>query len=134
MALVRFDPFRLSLSRWPDFWEEFEPASSIPVDLEETDDNVVITATVPGVTPEDLDITVTGDHVTVQYQTKKEIEKKGKKTYFAERYYGAFARTIQLPAAVDGTKAKTSFENGVLTLSLPKKEEEKPKKIKVEAK
>lgn len=88
----------------------------------------------PGVKPEDIDITITGDTLTIKGEVKAE-EKVEKANYIRrERRYGAFSRSLTLPTSVVAEKAKAEFENGVLTLTLPKAEEVKPKTIKVKAK
>jgi HSP20 family protein len=100
----------------------------------ETADSVVVKTAVPGVKPEEIDITITGDVLTIKGETKTE-EKVEKANYFRqERRYGAFQRSVELPGSLLTDKAKASFENGLLTLTIPKSEEVKPKTIKVEAK
>lgn len=109
-------------------------ASLVAVDMYETDDHLVIKATVPGIKPEDIDVTVTGDLLTVKGEFKSE-EKTEKRNYLRqERRYGSFCRQISLPTGVDTNKAKATFENGLLTLELPKAESVKAKSIKVVAK
>ena len=104
------------------------------VDIYDTKDNVEVKVTVPGVKPEDLDITITGDVLTIKGESKAE-EKVEKGNYIRqERRYGAFQRSVQLPSSLVADKAEAKFEHGVLTLTIPKAEESKPKTIKVEAK
>jgi len=141
MALVKFDPFdiRPSWGRsmrdiWPDFWEDTDISLNIPVEVKENKDNVIVKATVPGVNPEDLDVEVTSDSVSINYETKKEKEDKNERVYTCERMYGAFSRSVSLPTAVDTSKVESKFKHGILTLVLPKKEEVKPKKVKVSVK
>jgi HSP20 family protein len=107
---------------------------SLSVDMYETPEEIVVKAAVPGVKPEDIDISVTGDMLTIKGETKSE-EKSEKAAYVCQEWhYGAFARSVALPSAVQAEKAEASFEHGVLTLKLPKMEEIKPKVIKVQAK
>lgn len=108
--------------------------SYFPVDLFETDGDVVLKASLPGVKPEDIDISVTGDHLTLKAESKEESEEKGQNWYRRERRSGTFVRQFQLPTEVDSAKAAANFEDGVLRLTLPKAETVKPKTIKVEAK
>jgi HSP20 family protein len=109
-------------------------AESLAVDMYETDDNVVVKTAVPGIKSEDIDVSITGDVLTVKGETKAE-EKVEKANYIRqERRYGAFSRSLTLPSTVMADKAAAEFENGVLTLTLPKAEEVKPKTIKVKAK
>lgn len=146
--LVRWEPFRdlISLRQAMDraFEESFiRPrvgwlaplgAGALAVDMYETDQDVVIKSSVPGVKAEDLDITITGDTLTIKGETKTE-EKVEKANYIRqERRYGAFCRSLTLPTTIVAENAKAEFENGVLTLTLPKAEEVKPKTIKVKAK
>ena len=146
--LVRWEPFRdlISLREAMDrlFEESFiRPragwlaplgAGALAVDMYETDQDVVIKSSVPGVKAEDIDITITGDTLTIKGETKAE-EKVEKANYVRqERRYGAFSRSMTLPTSIVAEKAKAEFENGVLTLTLPKAEEVKPKAIKVKAK
>lgn len=146
--LVRWEPFRdlISLRQAMDrlFEESFiRPrvgwlaplgAGALAVDMYETDQDVVIKSSVPGVKAEDLDITITGDRLTIKGETKTE-EKVEKANYIRqERRYGAFCRSLTLPTTIVAENAKAEFENGVLTLTLPKAEEVKPKTIKVKAK
>ncbi|MGE5263636.1 MAG: Hsp20/alpha crystallin family protein [Acidobacteriota bacterium] len=106
----------------------------LAVDLFETKDDVVVTATLPGVKPEDVELTITGETLSIRGETKEEKETKDENYIRRERRYGSFSRSIQLPAGLQTDKAEASFENGVLTLKLPKSEQVKPKSIKVKAK
>ena len=109
-------------------------ASALPLDMYETENDVVVKASVPGVKPEDIQVTVTGDLLTIKGEFKSE-EKTGKRNVLRqERRYGSFCRQLGLPSGVDSNKAAASFENGVLTLTLPKVEAVKPKTVRVVAK
>ncbi|MBC7262983.1 MAG: Hsp20/alpha crystallin family protein [Chloroflexi bacterium] len=147
-SLIRWEPFSelMSLREAMDrlFEESFvrpradwlQPlwGGTLAVDMYETKDEVVVSTAVPGVKPEDIDITITGDTLTIRGETKME-EKVEKENYIRqERRYGAFSRSLTLPAGVVADKAQAHFENGVLTLRIPKAEEAKPKTIKVQAK
>jgi HSP20 family protein len=100
----------------------------------ETDDAVVVKAAIPGVDPKDVEINVTGDTLTIRGEIRKEEEVKEENYLRRERYYGSFCRSFLLPTRVVADDAEAVFENGVLTLTLPKAEEVKPKSIKVKAK
>jgi len=146
--LVRWDPLRdmVSLREAMDklFEESFvrprswgapaEGMATLALDLFESDDDVTVQASIPGVKPEDLDISITGDVLTIQGETREEKEEKQGRYHLQERRYGAFQRSITLPALVKADKAAAVFENGVLTLTLPKVEEVKPRSIKIKAK
>ena len=109
-------------------------AESLAVDMYETDDKVVVKTAVPGIESEDIDVSITGDVLTIKGETKAE-EKVEKANYIRqERRYGAFSRSLSLPSMVVADKATAEFEDGVLTLTLPKAEEVKPKTIQVKAK
>ena len=109
-------------------------AADLAVDMYETKDDVVVKATLPGVKPEDVDLTITGDTLTLRGETKEEKETKEENYFRRERHFGSFSRSIQLPAGLQTDKAEASFENGVLTLKLPKSDQVKPKSIKIKAK
>ena len=109
-------------------------AEALALDMYETADSVVVKTGVPGIKSEDIDITITGDVLTIKGETKVE-EKVEKENYIRqERRYGAFQRSVRLPGSLVLDKAEATFENGILTLTIPKSEEAKPKTIKVEAK
>lgn len=107
---------------------------SFAVDMYETDDEITVKAILPGVKPQDLEINVTGDVLNIRGETKEEEEVKDRNYLRRECRYGSFCRSIALPTAVVADKAEASFENGVLTLTLPKAEEVKPKTIKIKTK
>ena len=104
---------------------------SVPADLIETKDNVIVKLSAPGVKPEEIDISLTGDTLTVKGETKSEERFEEGNYIRRELRHGSFQRTFSLPASVASDRAKAEFENGVLTLTLPKAEEAKPKSIKV---
>jgi len=146
--LVRWEPFRdmLSLREAMDrlFEQSFlrpgpqglgdTPVGMLPVDMYETDSSVVVNATVPGVKSEEIEVMITGDLLTIKGEFKSE-EKTEKRNYVRqERRFGSFCRQVALPTGVDADKAKASFENGVLTLEVPKIEAAKAKSVKVVAK
>ena len=114
---------------WPARWRGEE--LGIPIDVYDSDDQVVVKATIPGVKPEDVDITITGNSLTIKGEAKGEREINEESYLLRERSYGSFSRTVNLPEGVNTDKAEASFENGVLTINVPKKEEVKPKSLKV---
>jgi HSP20 family protein len=108
-------------------------AEMLPVDVYETDDRLVVKATVPGVKPEEIEVTVTGDLLTIKGEFTQE-ENVEKPTYLRqERRFGSFCRQVGLPAGVKPDEAKATFENGVLTLEMPKAEAAQAKTVKVVA-
>jgi HSP20 family protein len=112
----------------------WEPAElGFALDVYENDDALVVKAALPGVRPDDVDISVIGDVLTVKGETKSEEETKDESYHRRELHYGSFARSVPLPTRVDHEKAEAKFENGILTITLPKAEEVKPKSIKIAA-
>ncbi|MCD6219107.1 Hsp20/alpha crystallin family protein [Candidatus Calescamantes bacterium] len=104
------------------------------VDVYEDENNVIVEAEIPGLKAEELDISVTGNTITLRGEKKGEKEKKAKNYHLLERTYGSFERVIELPTEVEAPKAKAKLKNGVLEVVLPKVAEAKPKQIKVEVK
>jgi len=106
---------------------EWAPA----VDVYENADKVVVKTELPGMDQSDIEIEILGDTLTIKGEKKKEEESKGRHYHRLERVYGSFHRSVTLPGEVESAKAKASFKSGVLEIELPKKEEAKPKQIKV---
>jgi HSP20 family protein len=148
--MVRWDPARdmVSLREAMDrlFEESFlrpgflggndSAAGLLPLDMYETQDEVVVKAAIPGVKPEDIDVTVTGDLLTIKGEFKSESEDKDEKRNYhrQERRYGSFSRQVALPTAVNADACQADFDNGVLTLKLPKAEEAKVKRVQIASK
>jgi HSP20 family protein len=104
------------------------------LDIVENANELVVKATVPGFKPEDIEINVVDDTLSIKAETKAE-KKEEKETYLLrERRYNALRRSVHLPVTVEADKATAEFEHGVLTLTLPKAEAVKPKQIKINAK
>jgi HSP20 family protein len=108
--------------------------SALALDLFEGEDEITVSASIPGVKPEDIDISVTGDVLTIKGESLEEKEEEEGCYHMRERRFGSYQRSIQLPTLVQSDKAKAEFVHGVLTLSLPKAEEAKSKSIKIKAK
>ncbi len=104
----------------------------LPLDVYATPEEIVIIASLPGLTPDEVDITIDGDALTIRGELRSPLENV--EYLFQERADGAFSRTLTLNVPVQADKAEAIFENGVLTLTLPKAEETKPKVIKVKTK
>lgn len=114
-------------------WFKHEVGIVVPnIEMYDRKNEIVVKAELPGVRKEDIDLTITKDSLTLKGEVKREEEVKEEDYYACERSYGSFTRTIALPVEVDSEKAKASFKNGVLEIVLPKKEEAKPKEIKIE--
>ena len=141
--LVRWDPMREmnALRRvmdrmWDEAverrWSETETgASPLALDVVEDEGEFVVKASLPGMTADDIDITFTDGNLTIQGEIKKETSTEEATYHLTERFYGKLYRQIRLPAEVDADNIQAHFENGVLTLTLPKSEEVKPKRIAI---
>jgi HSP20 family protein len=103
----------------------------LPLDVAENENEFIVKASMPGVRPEDVQITAQGDTITIRGEFKAEDEKKDAQYHLRERRFGQFQRTVTLSTPISADKAQARFENGVLTLTLPKAEEAKPKQIKI---
>lgn len=144
-SLIRWDPFREMMSMQRAFDRMYEEARNessersgsfwweLPVDVSESDEGYTVKASLPGVKPEDINITFNNGALTIQAETHAEEEKTSEHFLLRERRYGSYARSISLPGLVDSSKIDASFDNGILSLRLPKAEEVKPKRIQVQA-
>jgi HSP20 family protein len=126
--------FHPGLWEWPSHLESVTPfRGGMPkVDVVDRDAEVVVRAELPGVAKEDLDVTVTDDSVTLKAHTSHEEKEEKGEYYRREMSYGEYQRTVALPHTVDGEKARATFNDGVLELTLPKVEKTSRKKVKVE--
>lgn len=143
MSITRWQPFSelMSLREMMDrLFEEtfFAPTRvtragvmTLPIDMYETDKDIVVRAPLPGVTPQDVEITVSGDTLTIRGELKRDETIKREDYIHQEWRYGAFTRSVTLPKPVQADKAEARFENGVLTLTLPKAEEAKVRRIEI---
>jgi HSP20 family protein len=117
----------------PRAWLGPAGASELALDMYETSNDLVITAAIPGVSAEDVDVTVIGDVLTVKGETKAEMRSEKANFHRQERRYGSFIRVVALPVPVQVDKAEARFKDGVLTLTLPKAETAKPRAIRIMA-
>jgi HSP20 family protein len=148
MAIERWQPFSelMSLRQAMDklFEDSFVRPSrgltalgEVPIpalDIYQTPSDVVVKATLPGLKPEDVTIDISGEMLTIKGETKAEQEIKKEDYLYQERRYGAFSRSVILPSGLKTEKSEATMEDGVLTLTIPKAEEVKPKAIKVKPK
>lgn len=104
---------------------------SLAVDVIEEEDKLLVNASVPGIKPEDIDVTIEDDVLTIKGETTTTSEVKEETYRLRERRTGSFYRTLRLPDTVDTDKAATAYENGVLTITLPKAEAKKAKHLTV---
>ena len=108
--------------------------SAPAVDMYQTDDEVVVKVALPGFKADEVQINITGDVLTLRGEMKHEEDQKDKAWHIREHRWSSFERSVALPTAVTADKASADFENGILTITLPKAEEVKPKTISVKAK
>jgi HSP20 family protein len=101
------------------------------VDMEETDDSIIVRAEVPGLKPDDLDVQVMRDRLILKGEKSDVRTESGSSFHRMERRYGAFIRTVPLPYEIDPDEAKAEYRNGVLDIRLPKTEESKGRRIRV---
>ncbi|UJS16043.1 MAG: Hsp20/alpha crystallin family protein [Candidatus Jettenia sp.] len=102
-----------------------------PIDLSETNDKITVKAEIPGIDSKDIDISIQENTLFLKGEKREEKEEKGKNYYRVERQYGSFSRSVVLPATVDTDKITAECKNGVLEITLQKKEEVKPKQISI---
>ena len=112
----------------------FDEGFAQAIDVRENDDSVEIRCDLPGVKKDDIDISVSDNLLTIKGEKKDETEEKEENYYRRESWSGAFQRTVSLPDSVDPDKAKAEMKDGVLQLTMPKREEKKRKQIKVDVK
>jgi HSP20 family protein len=140
--LTRWDPFQemLNLRRTVDrLFDNASPdrewAQSImwglAVDVVENKDDFIVKASVPGINPDDLDISYADDTLTIKGEITSDNEVKENQYHLRERHFGSFSRSISLPTKIKGDAVEASYQNGVVTLRLPKAEEVKPKRITI---
>lgn len=143
--LIRWEPAREMMTLREAMSHLFDDAYTRPltlmdgwsvpaVDMYQTDDDVVVKASLPGFKAEEVQINITGEILTLRGEMRHEEEKNDKAWHIREQRWGSFERALALPTDVISDKAKAEFENGILTITLPKAEEVKPKTITVKAK
>ena len=145
-TLIRWEPAREMMSLREAMDHLFDDAFTRPVsmsanawsvpavDMYQTDNEVIVKAALPGVKSDEVQINVTGEILTLKGEVKQQEEIKEKTYHIREQRWGMFERSLALPTEVVADKAKAEFENGVLTITLPKAEEVKPKSITIKSK
>lgn len=137
LAAFREEMYRLFDRFWREPFGDIEPFGSWfggwgpALDVSETAEEICVRAELPGVAADDLEISVSGDVLTLRGEKKQETEEKGRGYHRVERRFGDFQRSVPLPASVDRDKVEAAYRDGVLTIRLPKKETAKPKRIEV---
>jgi HSP20 family protein len=146
MAIVRWEPFRDLMTTQREFDRLFKEAFvpffgegelstrtwAPPVDIYENENDIVLKAELPGVDPKDVEVRVEDNTLYLKGERKFEKEVKQENYHRVERSYGSFARSFSLPSSINAEKVKAEYKDGLLTLTLPKREEAKPKTIKID--
>jgi len=144
--MVRFEPFRDLLTSQREYVrllkEAFSPMSgetevstrswAPPVDIYETEDAIVLKAELPGIDPKDVEVRVEDNTLYLKGERNYEKEINEQNYHRIERSYGSFARSFSLPNSISAEKVKAEYKDGLLTLTMPKREEAKPKTIKID--
>lgn len=148
MPITRWEPFRDLISTQDRFNQLFNetftrafggrheasPRGWVPaVDIYETDENLVLQAELPGINPDNVEVRVEDNTLYLSGERKFEKEVKEENLHRVERSYGTFTRSFALPGSIDADKVKAEYKDGVLTLTMPKREEAKPRTIKIAA-
>jgi HSP20 family protein len=133
VSIQRWDPFPAALSPRNPLNRLLgdDAALDLALDLEETPDAYIVRAALPGFRPEDVNVSLTGDTLTILATQEREEERKDRDYLIRERRTGLVRRSIALPGRVDADKAQARYENGELVLTLPKTEESKPQRIAI---
>jgi len=147
MSIIRWEPLRDLVSTHDHFNQLFNETFARafgdqkevslrtwvpPVDICETEDSLVLKAELPGIKPDDVEIRVEDNTLYLKGERKFEKEVKDENFHQVERSYGSFSRSFSLPSSIDSDKVKAEYQNGILTLTMPKREEAKPKTIKID--
>ena len=143
MVLRRWEPFR-ELRQMQEnmdrLWRSFGSGGgeegdvenwAIPLDVAQEGDNIIVKASVPGVKPEDIDVSIENDVLTIKGQTKEEQEQREGNYLMRERRSGSFYRALRLPDTVDSDKAQPHYENGVLSITFPRLESKRAKRLQI---
>ncbi|MBI5045537.1 MAG: Hsp20/alpha crystallin family protein [Candidatus Niyogibacteria bacterium] len=112
-------------------WLEGTDEGQLTVDVFQTPEEIIIQSTIAGVKPEDLDISITQDMVTIKGTRRKDFETKEDNYYYHELYWGKFARSILISEEIDADEAEATIKNGLLTIRLPKIDKDRTHKIKI---
>jgi HSP20 family protein len=115
-----------------DWLSEYE--GQLTIDMYQTKDNVIIKSTIAGVKPEDIDVTIANDMVTIRGERKRDFEASSEDYFYQECYWGSFSRSVVLPVDVDIDNVEADLKDGILTVILPKAAKARAKKIRVGAK
>lgn len=143
--IIRWNPLREMAAMqnamdrlFDETWRTWQPvygetgANALALDVHENDNAYIVTTALPGVQVENVNVKLHNDLLTIEGEIpERTVKKEGERSLMQERYYGRFSRTIRLPQPVNRDKVEANFENGVLTLTLPKSLEAQPRLIPV---
>jgi HSP20 family protein len=143
--LIRWEPAREMMTLREAMDHLFDDAFTRPlslrdgwsapaIDMYQTDDEIVVKAALPGIKADEVQINITGEVLTLKGEVRQQEEQKEKAWHMREQRWGSFERSVVLPTDVVSDKARAEFENGILTITLPKADEVKPKVINIKAK
>jgi HSP20 family protein len=127
--IMNSDPQPINIYEEEDRYSDAE--GQLTIDVYQTDDSIVIKSTIAGVKPEDLDVSINNDMVTIKGERKTEEKVSAENYYYQECYWGSFSRSVVLPVDIISEKAEAALKNGILTIRLPKADTNKVKKIQV---
>jgi HSP20 family molecular chaperone IbpA len=113
-------------------WDDGEPEGQLTVDVYQTANDIVVESAIAGVDPQDIDVNVTTDSISIRGSRKREKTVKDEDYLYQECYWGKFGRSIILPQEVDPEEAEVKFKNGILTVVLPKANKKKTRKLKIQ--
>lgn len=133
LAKTKSEPRKLELMENDEGKENGEEEGKLTIDVFRDGDDIVVQSAVAGVKPDDLEINITSESVTVRGKREKDIEAKEDDYYYQECFWGGFSRSVVLPEEIDADKASAGLKNGVLTIRLPKLNRQKAKKLKVKS-
>lgn len=114
-----------------ELWDDGEPEGQLTVDVYQTANDIVVESAIAGVSPDDIDVNVTSDSISIRGSRKREKTVRDEDYLYQECYWGKFGRSIILPQEVDPESAEVKFKNGILTVTLPKANKKKTRKLKV---
>jgi HSP20 family protein len=143
MVLRRWEPFR-ELRQMQEnmdrMWRSFSPGGgetgdeenwAIPLDVVQQGDNIIVKASVPGVNPEDIDVSIENDVLIIKGQTKEEREQQEGNYLMRERRSGSFYRALRLPDTLDSDQAQSHYENGILSITFPRLEAKRARRLHI---
>ena len=131
MRMMKWGPM---LEPFEEFGKDFVGSFSLAVDVYENKDNIVVEASLPNIDPERINLNIENNILSISATNEKKTEVDEKNYYRKEIRAGSFSRSVSLPTAVDGNRAKAEYEEGILKITIPKLESAKPRKIKINTK